>query len=89
VDIRAANRDPNRYPDPLRMDLSREPSGHLAFGTGIHFCLGAALARLETGETLTRLFTRFPQLALAGRPVKWRESRMLHALQELPARIEA
>jgi hypothetical protein len=86
IDIRAANRDPNRYSDPQCMDLTREPAGHLAFGTGIHFCLGAALARMEAAETLTRLFTSCPRLALAGPKVRWRESRVLHALQELPVR---
>jgi len=87
VDVRAANRDPNRFPDPDRMDLTREPAGHLAFGTGIHFCLGAALARLEAGEALTRLFTRYPDLTLTEAPIRWRESAALHALEELPLRI--
>jgi hypothetical protein len=89
IDIRAANRDPNRFPDPLRMDLTRKPAGHLAFGTGIHFCLGAALARLEVAETLPRLFGRCPGLVLTGAEARWRQSRMLHALEELPVRVAA
>ncbi len=87
VDIQAANRDPLRFPDPLRSDLTRDPNGHLAFGAGAHFCLGAALARLELVETLTRMFTRFPHLALTGSPIRWRKSTALHGLQELPVRI--
>jgi hypothetical protein len=87
VAIRRANLDPHRFPGAVRMDLTREPAGHLAFGAGIHFCLGAALARLETAETLPRMFTRFPDLALTGSPIRWRESTTFHALQELSARI--
>jgi hypothetical protein len=87
VDVPAANHDPGRFPDAARMDLTRDPAGHLAFGAGIHFCLGAALARLEAGETLTRLFARFPALALTGAGVSWRPSKALHALRELPVRI--
>lgn len=87
VDIQAANRDPLRFPDPLRVDLTRD-TGHLAFGAGPHFCLGAALARLEAAEVLTRLFMRVPQLNLVGNAIQWRESKALHALSGLPVRIE-
>jgi cytochrome P450 len=83
VDVRAANRDPARLPDPHRMDLTRESVGHLGFGTGIHFCLGAALARLETAETLTRLFARHPDMTLVDETTRWRESMTLHGLTTL------
>jgi cytochrome P450 len=84
VDVPAANRDPSRFPDATQMDLTREPTGHLAFGAGVHFCLGAALARLEAAETLTRLFARVPALSLVRTDISWRPSKALHALQELP-----
>jgi len=87
VDIQRANRDPLRFPTPQRQNLSRRPTGHLAFGAGPHFCLGAALARLETTETLTRLFTRYPDLALTDAPIHWRDSTTFHGLRALPARI--
>lgn len=86
VDIQAANRDPLRFPDPLRLDPTRD-GGHLAFGAGAHFCVGAALARLEGAEVLTRLFARCPALRLTHEPVRWRELRSLHALSDLPARL--
>jgi cytochrome P450 len=78
-----ANVDPRRFDDPLRLDLAREPQGHLAFGGGPHFCLGAALARLEAIEALSGLFTRFPGLRLADEDVQWRNSTTFHALDEL------
>ncbi|MER6912834.1 cytochrome P450 [Streptomyces sp. NPDC000594] len=60
----AANRDPGRFPDPERLDLRRDATGHLSLGHGIHYCLGAPLARLETEVALGALLERFPRLAL-------------------------
>jgi hypothetical protein len=88
VDLRKANRDPRRFTAPAELDLAREAIGHLAFGAGAHFCLGAALARLEIAETLTRLFRRFPALALTEAPVRWRDSTTFHGMHELPVRTE-
>ncbi|HEV2782291.1 MAG TPA: cytochrome P450 [Actinophytocola sp.] len=84
VRLDSANRDPRRYPDPDRLDLTRPGPPNLAFGAGPHFCLGAALARLEATETLTALFTRYPTLTPTERPIKWRESTTFHGLESLP-----
>lgn len=65
VCLAAANRDPSRWPGPDRLDLRRAHQPHLAFGHGIHFCLGAALARLEAAIGLGTLLGRFPKLCLA------------------------
>lgn len=82
--INAANRDPLRFPEPDRLDLARRPNPHLAFGHGIHYCLGAPLARLE-GEILFRaLLRRFPRIALADGPLEWRDSLVLRGLKSLP-----
>ena len=64
----AANRDPAVFVDADTFDTQRDPNPHLAFGAGLHFCLGAPLARMELVESLTALFSRFPDLALRGRP---------------------
>ncbi len=66
--IGAANRDPARWPAPDRFDPFRAPAPHVAFGGGLHFCLGAPLARLELEVALPRLFARRPRLRLAGEP---------------------
>ncbi|MDL4776751.1 cytochrome P450 [Actinomadura xylanilytica] len=71
--------DVNRAQGPL--DLSRDPLPHLAFGSGIHYCLGQALARMEAVETLPRLFTDFPGMSLTGH--RRRDSLTFHALDEL------
>jgi cytochrome P450 len=79
----AANRDPERFPDPDRLHASRSPNPHVAFGGGIHFCVGAPLARLEMEVALPILFQRLPGLRLAGRP-RYRDSYHFHGLATLP-----
>ena len=64
----AANRDPAVFADPDEFDVARDPNPHLAFGAGVHFCLGAPLARMELVESVTALFDRFPDLGLAEEP---------------------
>jgi cytochrome P450 len=63
--LAAANADPARFDQPDRMDITRAPNPHVAFGTGAHFCLGAQLARVEAQVVLEKVFTRFPNLSLA------------------------
>ncbi|WP_371494493.1 cytochrome P450 [Kitasatospora sp. NBC_00374] len=82
----AANRDPARFPEPDRLALDRDTGGHLAFGHGIHRCLGAPLARAEGGIALRALVTRFPQLRLAvpAEELEWRHTRLMRGLVALP-----
>ena len=65
----AANRDPDVFADADTLDVRREPNPHLAFGVGVHFCLGAPLARMELAESLSAMFATYPDLRLAGDPV--------------------
>ncbi|WBO67011.1 cytochrome P450 family protein [Streptomyces camelliae] len=84
VSLSAANRDPDRFPDPDRLDLSRDAAGHLALGHGIHYCLGAPLARAETEIALAALLERLPELALADTELSWRPSMRARGLRALP-----
>ena len=80
----AANRDPDVFGDPDRFDVTRADARlHLAFSAGIHYCLGAQLARLEASVALQTLFERFPDLQPAGAPVR-RATRVLHGFERLP-----
>jgi len=85
----SANRDPARFPDPDRLELDRDASGHVAFGHGIHHCLGAPLARLEGEVAFGALLSRFPELSLAvpGSSLRWRPSGLIHGLESLPVRL--
>ncbi|MFJ3230404.1 cytochrome P450 [Streptomyces sp. NPDC086787] len=84
VSLSAANRDPARFPDPDRLDLDRDTSGHLALGHGIHYCLGAPLARAETEIALGALLERLPDLALPDEEPRWHPSVRARGLRALP-----
>jgi len=81
----AANYDPAANEHPERLELARRPNRHVAFGTGIHFCLGHQLARIEGCCALKALFTRWPTLELAVDPslIRWRRQPGLRAIDEL------
>ena len=79
----AANRDPGLCPDPDQVRVDREPTRHLAFGHGIHFCLGAPLARLEAQIVFRALAEHFTDISLAG-PPEWKPATVLRGLRHLP-----
>jgi cytochrome P450 len=91
VVITAANRDPVRFPFPDALDITRADNKHLAFGHGIHYCLGAPLARLEGEIALGTLLRRMPDLRLSVAPgaLTWRPSLVLRGLTKLPVVFSA
>ncbi|MGW2365504.1 cytochrome P450 family protein [Streptomyces sp. NPDC001667] len=84
-----ADRDPARFPEPDRFDIRRDARGHVAFGHGIHYCLGAPLARLEARIAIGALLDRFPDLSLDAHPASlaWREGLLIRGPERLPVRF--
>jgi cytochrome P450 len=87
--LNAANRDPAVFPDPDLFDVARDDSRHLSFGFGIHFCLGAPLARLEGRIGVAALVRRLPELTLALDRPEWTDSFVLRGVKALPVRFRA
>lgn len=86
--VNSANRDGAQFPDPDRFDIGRTLNPHLTFGHGIHFCLGAPLARLEGQIAAARLAERFPRIALTGDSAPaWSDSLILRGILSLPVRL--
>jgi cytochrome P450 len=85
--IGAANRDSERFPDPDRMDITRSPNRHLAFGSGIHQCAGMSLARLEGCVAISRFLDRFPRYALTVKPTRGGRARFRGFLK-IPCHVE-
>ncbi|MGW1073401.1 cytochrome P450 family protein [Streptomyces sp. NPDC002537] len=84
-----ADRDPARFPEPDRFDIRRDARGHVAFGHGIHYCLGAPLARLEARIAIRSLLERFPDLALDVHPaaLAWRQGMLIRGPERVPVRF--
>src|SRR6266536_1423029 len=83
----AGNRDPERFPDPDRLDITRADNRHLAFGWAANFCFGAALARIEGQVAVEWMLRRLPNWALESGPLVWRSNLGLRGLTRLPLRF--
>jgi cytochrome P450 len=84
----AANRDPERFPEPDRFDIVRADNRHLAFGHAAHFCFGAPLARMEGQIAFAALLRRFPNIRLAPQDISWRTNLGLRGLTSLKIRFD-
>jgi hypothetical protein len=85
--VNAANRDPEAFDDAERFDIGRVQNPHLTFGHGIHFCLGAPLARLEAQIAAVRLTERLPHIRLSGSEPEWHDSLILRGVKRLPVKL--
>jgi len=84
----AANRDPGMFDEPDRLDVRRAAGRHMAFGHGIHYCVGAALSRLEAPIALDALLRRWPRMALADEPIRWKPNIAFRGLEELRVTLD-
>src|SRR5262245_39750738 len=91
VVLTSANRDERQFPNPDKLDITREPNKHLSFGLGLHFCLGAQLARLEGQLAINSLLRRLPNLRLTvpASDLRWRRGLLLRGLESLPVGFDA
>jgi cytochrome P450 len=80
----AANRDPEQFPDPDRLDITRRDNRHLAFAWGAHYCFGAPLARVEAQIAFSTILRRIPNLVLEPLPLVWRRNMAFRGLEALP-----
>jgi cytochrome P450 len=87
--LAAANRDAARFPDPDRMDIGRTDNRHFGLGVGLHYCLGAQLARVETQIVLEVILEKLPALALTGETLSWVPNLLMHGLSALPVTCAA
>ena len=88
--VLAANRDPEVFENPDHFDITRNPNPHISFGSGIHYCIGAPLARMEGAIAINRLIERFPKIRLNlgfRKKLKWSPSISLHGLKRLPVTL--
>ena len=83
----SANRDPNKFENPDKMDITRWPNPHVAFGAGVHHCLGATIARVEGQEVFSALAERYPNLQLKSHDVEYRESITFRSIMEMPVSL--
>src|SRR5207249_4541433 len=83
----SANRDPDQFPEPDRLDITRDANGHLGFGKGLHYCVGAELGRLQARAAVGALLERAPGLRLASEDLQWSPSASNRALMALPVQL--
>jgi cytochrome P450 len=87
--LASANRDPEHFADPDRFDVGRAENRHLTFGWGMHFCLGASIARMEGRVAFETLLARFSRIELVGPPPRWAAATALRTLERFPLRLTA
>ena len=83
----SANRDPQRFTNPDRFNITRNEGRHLGFGIGIHFCIGAPLVRLEAEIVFESILRRFPKISLATETLEWQEHPIFRGLKSLPVSL--
>ncbi len=86
--VSAANRDPNKFKNPETMDITRWPNSHVAFGAGVHHCLGATIARVEGQEVFSALAERYPDLQSKIQEPEYQESLTFRSVKSLPVSLD-
>jgi cytochrome P450 PksS len=87
LSLASANRDAARFPEPNRFDVARADNRHVSFGFGMHFCMGASIARMEGCVAFEELLGRFARIELAGETPRWATATALRTLESFPVRL--